>query len=43
MWKATTPSMDMVPEAALAVPNEEAFAAERSGEDQIRYAEAAVS
>lgn len=39
-----TTSMDMVPEAALAVPNEEALAAERQvREDQIRYAEAAVS
>ena len=39
-----TTSMDMVPEAALAVPNEEALAAERQvREDQIRCAEAAVS
>lgn len=39
-----TTSMGMVSEAALAVPNEEALAAERQvREDQIRYAEAAVS
>ena len=39
-----TTSMDMVPEAALAVPNEEALAEERQvREDQIRCAEAAVS
>lgn len=39
-----TTSMDMVPEAALAVPNEEALAEERQvREDQIRCTEAAVS
>ena len=39
-----TTSMDMVPEAALAVPNEEALAEERQvREAQIRCAEAAVS
>ena len=39
-----TTSMDMVPEAALAVPNEEALAEERQvRDDQIRCAEAAVS
>lgn len=39
-----TTSMDMVPEAALAVPNEEASAEERQvREDQICCAEAAVS
>lgn len=39
-----TTSMDMVPEATLAVPNEEALAEERQvREDQIRCAEAAVS
>lgn len=39
-----TTSMDMVPEAALAVPNEDALAEERQvREDQIRCAEAAVS
>lgn len=39
-----TTSMGMVPEAALAVPNEGALAAERQvREDQIRCAEAAVS
>lgn len=37
-----TTSMDMVPEAALAVPNEEALAEERQvRDDQIRCAEAA--
>ena len=39
-----TTSMGKVSEASLAVPNEEALAAERQvREDQIRYAEAAVS